>query len=259
MFSGMEPVNMPLLQDLWQTALRLDPTLVEVDAVYGMCQAHYEWKWAEGEARCRRALALKPRSAHAHVALGNILAVTRPVEAMDFYLRSVELDPLSSLWNAMLSQGALATGDFAGALRYARATLDLSPHQFWAHIYAGQAHEAMGDFVEAIRSFEQAAAVGSLYAIGALGHALARAGRVDEARTKLDTLRTQAKASYVPPVAFALVHAGLGEVDDAFHWLEEACRGKDAVLQWVLGPWPSPRASLGSDLRFEALRRRTGL
>jgi serine/threonine-protein kinase len=259
MFSGMEPVDLPLLRELWETALRLDPTLVEVDAVYGMCQAHYEWKWAEGEARCRRALALKPRSGQAHIALANVLAVSRPADAMELYVRGVELDPLSSLWNAMLAQAALATGDAGGALRYAQSALELSPHQWWAHLITGQAHETREEFPEAIRSFEQATAAGCFYPIGALGHALARAGMVDDARAKLHELTGHARSRYVPPVAFAWVHAGLGEVDDAFHWLDRARQERDAALQWAIGPWPSLRADLDSDPRFAALRRSVGL
>jgi serine/threonine-protein kinase len=259
MFSGMEPVDLPLLRELWETALRLDPTLVEVDAVYGMCQAHYEWKWAEGEARCRRSLAVKPRSGQAHIALANILVVSRPADAMELYVRGVELDPLSSLWNAMLAQAVLATGDAGGALRYAESALELSPFQWWAHLVAGQAYEMRGEFPEAIRAFEQATASGSHYTVGALGHALARASRLDEARAKLDELTTRAGSGYVAPVALAWVHAGLGELDDAFHWLERARLERDAALQWAIGPWPSLRADLSSDTRFEALRRRVGL
>jgi len=259
MLSGMEPLDLPLLRGLWKTALRLDPALAEVNAVIGMCEAHYEWKWAEGEARARRALVQKPRSGHAHIALANILVVTRPAEAMAYYLRGVELDPLSSLWNSLLSLGALATGDWEAALKYARATLEMSPHQWYGHMYGGMAHEARGEFSEAIRSYELATLAGSPNATAGLGHALARAGRIDDARAKLDELTTRARSGYVPPVAFAWVHAGLGEVDDAFHWLDRACRENDSALQWALGPWPSLRADLESDPRFAEFRHRIGL
>jgi adenylate cyclase len=38
----------------------------------------------------------------------------------------------------------------------------------------------------------------------------------------LDELREQSQRSYVPPYHFAILHAGIGDNDQAFEWLERA-------------------------------------
>jgi hypothetical protein len=90
-----------------------------------------------------------------------------------------------------------------------------------------------------------------------LGHVYGRLARTDEARhllRELEQLRTQGKAS---AMAFAVIHAGLGEVDAAFEWLEAAYRLRDGSLFWLPGaPGLDP---LHSDARFADLLRRVGV
>ena len=90
-----------------------------------------------------------------------------------------------------------------------------------------------------------------------LGHVYGRLGRTDEARRlfrELEQLRAQGHA---PPIAFAVFHAGLGDIDAAFDWLETAYRIRDGYLFWLAGtPGLDP---LHSDARFANLVRRVGV
>ena len=52
--------------------------------------------------------------------------------------------------------------------------------------------------------------------LAALGYAFARAGHVDRARRALGELMTFAAARYTSSSLIAQVHAGLGEIDQAF-------------------------------------------
>jgi len=258
MFNGMEPTDFPRVRELLEKAIQLEPNLAEAHALLGMCEAIMGWDWAAGEARCRRALDLNPRSAQVQLCLANVLAVVRPAEALTFFRRGAALDPLSPFSSALAAQGALAAGDFENALRYAQAALELSPQHVWGHFFAGLAHAARGEWEEAIRSHE-VASMSAPHAVGALGYVLARAGRRDDAQAKLDELRARAQTGYVAPVAFVLVQAGLDRVDDAFAWLGRACEARDTMLPFALGPWPVPRADLEADPRFAELRHRIGL
>ena len=61
----------------------------------------------------------------------------------------------------------------------------------------------------------------------------------------------------MPPVAFAIVYAGLGKLDDAFHWLEKAVDERDGLLIYLkVG---SAFDNLRSDPRFPAFLARVGL
>jgi hypothetical protein len=71
-------------------------------------------------------------------------------------------------------------------------------------------------------------------------------------------IRPPDDAAYVPAVARALGHAGLGQVDEAFALLERAVDAHEAWLTVSLTSFPT-LDDLRPDPRFAALRRRIGL
>jgi hypothetical protein len=70
-------------------------------------------------------------------------------------------------------------------------------------------------------------------------------------------LRDASKHAYVPPVAFAIVYAGLGKIDDAFYWLEKAANERDGFLIYL--KIASVFDNLRSDRRFSEMFNRVGL
>ena len=79
---------------------------------------------------------------------------------------------------------------------------------------------------------------------------------MDEARDVLRTLEAVSRDGYVPPYMMALVHAGLGEREAVFQWLNRAYDARDVHLIFLpVDPkWDPYRA----DPRFEALLARCG-
>jgi hypothetical protein len=95
---------------------------------------------------------------------------------------------------------------------------------------------------------------GNSKVIGLRGYVLAKLGRGGEAREVLNTLEEVSRERYVPPYATALIHAGLGERDAAFQWLDRAFEAHDVhlVLIGVDSKWDAFR----SDGRLVALLER---
>jgi hypothetical protein len=93
-------------------------------------------------------------------------------------------------------------------------------------------------------------------ALALSGYVLATTGHRDKARDVLNTLEQLSRKRYVPPFAQALVHAGLGERDAVFEWLNRAFDVHDVHLIYLpLDPkWDPYR----SDPRFEDLLMRCG-
>ena len=90
---------------------------------------------------------------------------------------------------------------------------------------------------------------------------LAHARRSSGARTGAggpdDARRSGPGRATSPPTTSPLVHAGLGEKDRAFEWLERAYQERSTVLAYLrLDPRLAP---LRSDPRFSALLRRVGV
>ena len=90
-----------------------------------------------------------------------------------------------------------------------------------------------------------------------LARSLATSGRRDEATTERDKLVAESTRRYVPNIGFAIVHAALGEIDEAFAWLE-----RDLAERSLFPPFYTIDPILDElrhDPRFDDLVRRVGL
>src|SRR2546425_6355516 len=98
------------------------------------------------------------------------------------------------------------------------------PNYFPAHQHLAEVYLHKAQFEEAIDVLERAVEIskGASTVRGRLGYAYAVPAREDEARKILAGLQEDSKQRYVPPVAFAMVHCGLGEKNEAVRWLERA-------------------------------------
>jgi tetratricopeptide (TPR) repeat protein len=90
-----------------------------------------------------------------------------------------------------------------------------------------------------------------------LAHAYAVSGNREAAQKIITELEEQSKSNYVAAFDIALIHAGLGEKDQAFAWLEKAYEERSPDLVTLR---TEPRFdNLRSDRRFTDLARRVGL
>jgi tetratricopeptide (TPR) repeat protein len=194
-----------------------------------------------------------------HLVLGHLLSQSgRHDVARSSMQRARELDPLNPMAYAMSSQVEFQARNYAAALDAARRAIALDP-EFWiGYIMQGQALDLMHQAEPAIESLVQAGRFSGQNSktVSFRGYVLAKAGRTAEARDVLNTLETVARDRYVPPYAMALVHAGLGERDAAFEWLERAYSARDVHLIFlpVDAKWDAYR----QDARFVALLARCG-
>jgi hypothetical protein len=82
-------------------------------------------------------------------------------------------------------------------------------------------------------------------------------GRKADALRVLDELERLSKQRHVSPCLIAFIHAGLGQTDPAFQWLEKAYEERSA---WLVYAKVDPKYdNLRSDPRFSNLLRRVGL
>jgi tetratricopeptide (TPR) repeat protein len=85
-----------------------------------------------------------------------------------------------------------------------------------------------------------------------LGHLYAAQGRTEAAQQILQQLRERREQHYTPAYYLAVVYLGLGDRNEALHWLEESYRERDG---FNIGPIRVDPllTSLQGDPRFEAL------
>jgi Flp pilus assembly protein TadD len=90
--------------------------------------------------------------------------------------------------------------------------------------------ERLGDDDLAVKALATAARLSGQNSkpISLTGYIFGRSRRTAEARHLLGALETASRQRYVPPYALALVHAGLGDADAAFEWLNRAYAARRA-------------------------------
>jgi tetratricopeptide (TPR) repeat protein len=87
-------------------------------------------------------------------------------------------------------------------------------------------------------------------------HVYAASGQRAEALRALSQLNLQAEQDYVPAYVFAVIYAALGELDEAFVWLNKACEDRSG---WMIFIAVDPVfEALQSDMRFTHLLRGLG-
>src|SRR5262249_50340432 len=143
-----------------------------------------------------------------------------------------DLDPLSPLLNAFSGLILMKARRYDGALAHCRDALELDPNHAFARWVFARVLDARGEFDEALRESQAAAALarGELPYSAHLAYAHARAGDRSRAVDLLRELQDLGARRYVCAYDMALIHMALGETDAAFDCLEEAFRERAVRL-----------------------------
>jgi len=251
--------SMPVAKAAVLEALRLDETLAEPHAFLGIIRLKYEWDWPGAEEAFKRSIALNRSYAQARLFYSFFLeAMGRQQEAIRQAEEAKALDPLSLAANVNLGWQYLRAGRREEARSLFDSTAELAPDFWGVHWGLGHYHRARGDYGAAVVAFQKAVASGGGYALPLteLGYTLAASGQTEAAREVLDRLEALDHEGYVSPFNMALVHAGLGDKEQAFAWLERAFRERSRSMAWL--KVARELDGLRSDPRFDELLRRVG-
>jgi tetratricopeptide (TPR) repeat protein len=243
-----------------ERALELDDTLAEAQCTLAYVKACYDWDWQAAERGFKRALAINPNYAIGHIWYSDYLsAVGRFEEALAEVRRALELDPLSLINNLNLALPHYFARQYDCAIEQLLKALELDPYSALGRWSLGQAYRQSGRYEEAIGEFSKAMQLSgqSPLVLAALGHTYALSGRMKEALKIIAELQALARQRYVSPYEIATIFAGLGEQDQAFDWLDRACRERAGRLFFLrVDPyWDGLRL----DPRFTTLLQSIGL
>jgi len=272
----------PKAAEAARRAIEIDETLAEAHAALALVQLHYEWDGAGAEKEFRRASQLNPRYATLQQWYSQYsIARARTEASLAASKRGVELDPVDLSINAHLAWHYFLARQYDQAIEACRKALELDSDSPMPHWYLGMAYEQQREYQKAIGEFQiayvlsggspvrpssmahayaaarDAVSGGNPVYLSSLGHAYAVLGNVREARNVLAELEELSKRRYVSPYEKAILHAGLGETEQALEWLEKAYRERSG---WMIYLQAEPRLDrLRSDPRFGNLVRRVGL
>ena len=247
-------------------ALEIDDTVADAHkALAGVRLIHY-WDFTGAESSLQRALALDQDSASAHQLNGSRLSFEgRHEDAISELRGALRLDPQSPFIRFQLAAGLLSAGRTEEAVEQLDQTVALDPGFPLTYAMLAQAYIRQGRYEEALAATDRwqtlfvdevPAFRGLLDMVGGTfieAQIYAATGREDEARRMLDR-HERLPVAAVAPLSIAIIHAALGNPDQAFEWLEQVLEQRMAMLLGVAES--GPLDPLRDDPRYEDLLRR---
>jgi TolB-like protein/DNA-binding winged helix-turn-helix (wHTH) protein len=238
-------------------AVELDDSLAEAHAVLGVVYLEFDWNWPAAEREMQRALELNPSSI-AHLFYAEYLvSLGRRDEAVTEIERARSVDPFSL---RVMSEGVFwefIARQYDLAIQAGRAALASEPnnaplYSYLAQVYATQKHYAEAiDLAETSRRMDESPFIAAMVA-----STYAAAGRRADAERMLAGISEEIKEQYSCSYEVGAAYTALGEVNQAFHWLDKAYEDRSTCM---VALEQDPRLeSLHSDPRFQTLVKRVG-
>jgi TolB-like protein/tetratricopeptide (TPR) repeat protein len=250
----------PKAREAAERALQLYPELAEAHAVLGNVAFSYDWNFEKAEQEFQQAIALGPNNPTSHHWFSHYCIVrNRLLQALEENSRTLELDPVSPLFNTTRAEIKYNMKDYDGAIEQGRRTIDQYPTYPLAYIWLGSAYRQKKMYREALDSFSQGRRLSGDHPamIALYGHALAVSGDTTGAGKALADLQHVAQSRYVSSLYFAAIYTGLGERATALDWLDRAYNERNDRLVYLgLDPIADP---LRSEPRFTELLHKIGI
>jgi TolB-like protein/tetratricopeptide (TPR) repeat protein len=248
----------PKVKAAAQRAIQIEPSLGVAHAALAGSLWLFEWDWSGADRAFRRAIELAPSDGGAHWQYSFFLAsMGRHDEAVEHARRAELLSPGAPSERQNVAMVLYLARRYDEAIQQAHRTIDLAPEYGFAYDRLAWAYEAKNMYEEATTAREKAVALtggADVYRKANLARTYGLSGRGADARLVLDELLALRKTRYVPPTALSHIYIGLGRLDEAIHWLEQAYDGRDGDMP-LLKTWPA-FDPLRSDPRFQRLLRR---
>ena len=247
-----------------EKALELDPTLAHPHAVLAANKFDYAWDFAAAEADYKKAIALDPSDATAHLwfalDLGNL---GRIQESAVEITRAYQLDPLSTIISLDRAIPYLSGRQFDKAVEICKKVINENPEFGRAHGFLATAYWGQNKYVESIQEwkldgqFERDKNIEEMAAAMETGfHSGGKAGALHGAIQALLSQRRAGK-SFVSPYSIAQDYAALADKDHAFEWLDVAYKERDSSIVGI--PSDFMFDPVRSDARYTELLRKVGL
>jgi TolB-like protein/Tfp pilus assembly protein PilF len=243
-----------------QRALALDPGLAEAYATLGLLHYEFDWDWGAAERHFRRALELNPGYATNRQWYSLCLAAQgRSADGHAEIARARALDPLSPVLNQTAAFLHYFSREYERARDLCARILGTHPSLPFTHLLLAAVHCFMGrreDAFEEHDAFDRLTG-GSAVSIMFRACHHAHFGERGLAERRLAELRQRGASGGVFSWHLALVHASLGDPDEAFAALEKAFDDRSDILAYLKAEphWDPIR----QDPRFACLLHRVGL
>ena len=262
---GLAPPKLvlPQAKQAAERALQLNSSLCEPYCSLGYYYMYYEWNWAEAKKNYLKALELNPQYCQAHSWYGwNFLACVEGKfdEAEKHGEILIKLEPLCATYYGSYSLILHIAGKYKEALAICQMGIELDESSFLCFLNEGNIYITMQKYDEAIRSYETAIKVSNRhhFIVNGLIWTYCLMGNYEKARVLMNELKERSSKEYIASTFTAFSAAYLGDLDEAFDFLEKAFNEKDPILLILkYEKWGPP--TFRNDPRFQKTLERIGL
>ena len=224
-------------------AIELDPQLASGHAALGTIMLHYDFDYTGAEKQlllARTSDASYSRTWHTYGLLRGYQG--RTDEAFKYFGRARELEPMTLLYSYSYASLLYQTRRYQDAIEYVRPLLASQPRFDQARGVLIRALVATGDVKAALEQLPLRYA--EVPMLSDAGLVYAHAGRREDAVQELQRLERRELEGYGMSYEIAIVHAALGQLDQACAALRRAPDDHSQTLGW-----------LRSDPRMDPLRK----
>jgi len=244
-------------------ALELDPALARAHAALAGNEMEYDWDFAGGEAEYKKAFELDPNDATAHQWYAQDLGAIggREDEAIAEANRAHQLDPLSPIITFAIGAIRNDARQFDQAIEICKKLANEDPTFAQTHFCLANAYWGKRMYPEVIEEFRTLGQLSgernTSHFASALEQGFRSAGWKGALTKAIEARKAQRKTGYSSAYDIATLYADLGQMDEAFKWLDTAYQERAGGLEFLktdflLDP-------LRSDPRFAELVRKVGL
>ncbi len=249
------------LKELTHKALEIDNTIPVAHSSLAIIRMGYNWDWEGAEREFKIALEISPNSGWDHYMYSLFLRLTNRLdEAIAESISALDYDPYNIYISSQVGVTYLMAGLVDQAIEKQEWTIGIYPNSFMAHMNLGDALLVKSLPGEAIQSYEKAVHLSgeNPMAISGLACAYLAVGKEEKAKKIFKDLELRMEKEYVQASIFIPYFIFTNDLDQAYHWMELACREKELNLPMYIASLLAQNL-IPEEARFRALIEQTGL
>ena len=212
-------------------SIALDPTLGDAYSSLAVALVNVDHDWRGSVAHLARGRALDPGNPLLLMTTAVVVrAMGRTEEAVALLQQALDRDPLNLLARRYFARTLYYAGRLADAETEVRRVLALNAGYPAASYELGRILLAQGAVADAVAAFEaENAGAWKIFGLPLGYHAQ---GRTADAHAAIAAMLREPAGS---EFQIAEAHAWIGDVDQAFHWLQAAVEHRDPGILWLRG------------------------